>query len=671
MSRPHGRAVSARRPGVVAALAAILLALTTAAATAAPARSTGAGAGAGAGAGVGVGAGAGAGVGVGATEPAPAFDQQVLFRAPTDLAHGCYRIPAIVRSTRGTLLAFAEHRLDNCGDAGDIDLVVRRSTDGGRTWGPERLVNAGHGDTHGNPVPIVDRRTGRILLISTYNLGRSDSQGCATPCPRTPHLQYSDDDGRSWSTPRDISAQIKRPDWDSWYASGPNHGIQLRYGTHAGRLVFGVNAETSDGAGHPIANHAALMYSDDGGTDWHIGAVDTFRYPAGGTSTQKPSELSVAERTDGSIYVAGREQGGTDVGNRDYAVSRDGGETFSTPFRTIPDLVTPMVEGSVLRLAGSRRMLFASPSDTDRRRWMMIRSSYDEGRTWDDADQGRLITTDWSGYSDLVQISADGIGLLYEGGTVDARDEIRFARFNQEYLGFHPSPGPSTPDVSGQHADAHLIGPWAGSGSSRCQGGTACGPTLTDGRYGSAVSLDGSDGFVRVPYDPAQLPGAGDFTWTAWFRYGASTGKQAILWLGGMGSRAPQVWLRGEPANHRLIALMTTAQGTASIASASAYADQQWHHVALERHAGRLTMYVDGAAVAAGDAVAGSVSQTVSFQIQVGQRLDNACRFDGALDEVRGYDRALSADELAAVRANAPVRDGLVLRLPFDSVDPD
>ena len=430
-----------------------------------------------------------------------------------------------MRSTHGTLLAFAEGRVNNCGDAGDIDLVLKRSTDGGQTWSPLQVVNPGGGDTHGNPVPIVDRTTGRIVLITTYNAGRTDSSGCATPCPCTPHEQYSDDDGLTWSAPKDISAQASLPGWDSWYASGPVHGIQLTIGAHAGRLVFGVNAETSNGIS-PIANHAALIYSDDHGDSWHIGAVDTFGFPPGGTYAQKPSEVSVTELADGSLYAAGREQGGTDIGNRDYAISRDGGQTFSTPFTTIPDLVTPMVQGSVLRLhriGHPDRILFSSPSDTDRRRWMMIRSSYDSGRTWENAEQGTRITSDWSGYSDLVQISdptaaSTDIGLLYEGGAVDARDEIRFARFNEQYLGWHNSAGPVTPDVSGQHANSHVLG----------------GAALTAGRFGSGLDLDGVDDFVRVPFDKAQLPGAGDFTWSAWFRYGATKGNQVLLWLGGM-----------------------------------------------------------------------------------------------------------------------------------------
>lgn len=161
------------------------------------------------------------------------FEQQVLFKASQDPGYACFRIPAVVKTTEGTLLAFAEGRVLNCGDAADIDIVVKRSTDGGRTWGPLQVVNDGGGDTHGNPAPIVDRETGRILLAETYNKGRTDSASCSVPCNRTPHLQYSDDDGLTWSQPRDLSDEILPANWNSWYATGPVHGIQLTRGRHA------------------------------------------------------------------------------------------------------------------------------------------------------------------------------------------------------------------------------------------------------------------------------------------------------------------------------------------------------------------------------------------------------------------------------------------------------
>ncbi|CAM5258405.1 exo-alpha-sialidase OS=Streptomyces antimycoticus OX=68175 GN=SANT12839_073140 PE=3 SV=1 [Streptomyces antimycoticus] len=172
------------------------------------------------------------------------FEQQVLFKSAQEQGYSCFRIPAIVKAKDGSLLAFAEGRVDNCGDAGDIDLVLKRSTDGGRTWGPLQVINEGGGDTHGNPAPIVDLRTGRIVLASTYNTGRDDSQSCDVPCERSPHLQYSDDNGATWSAPRDLSSSLMPPQWNSWYATGPVHGIQLQHGRHKGRLIFTLNTES-------------------------------------------------------------------------------------------------------------------------------------------------------------------------------------------------------------------------------------------------------------------------------------------------------------------------------------------------------------------------------------------------------------------------------------------
>jgi sialidase-1 len=239
---------------------------------------------------------------------------------------------------------------------------------------------------------------------------------------------------------------------------------------------------------------------------------------------------------------------------------------------------------------------------------------------------------------------------------VDARDEIRFARFNEEYLGWRNSAGPTTPDTSRTGADAIVLG----------------GATRTTGRFGGGVALDGTDNFLRVPYDPAQLPGAGDLTYTTWFRYGGSTAPQALLWLGGMGGTTPQLWLRAEPAANRLVAWMTTPAGSASVTTTNAYADGQWHHLALQRSAGRLSLWVDGVQVADGPGVAGSLSERVSFQVHIGQRQDNQQRFTGTLDEVRLYRRALTPAELDRVRlSNADIPADQVLRLPLDKIRGD
>ncbi|MFF4690524.1 exo-alpha-sialidase [Streptomyces sp. NPDC001307] len=582
----------------------------------------------------------------------PEFEQQILFKASQDPGYACFRIPAIVRTTDGTLLAFAEGRVLNCGDAADIDIVVKRSTDGGLTWGPLQVVNEGAGDTHGNPAPIVDRATGRVWLAETYNTGRTDSASCSVPCDRTPHLQYSDDDGRTWSVPRDLSPEILPADWNSWYATGPVHGIQLTRGRYAGRLVFGVNTETWDGS-RVTANHAALIVSDDHGGHWRIGATDTWPIADDGTFRQKPSELTLAERQDGSVLVSGREQDGTDLGHRTEAVSRDGGDSFTAPFHDLPDLYTPQVQGSMLRVGD--RLLLACPADPDRRRTMMIRSSYDGGRTWDSVDRGTVVTTDWSGYSDLVRADADTVGLIYEGGAVDARDEIRFARFTEDWLAPRRGPDPVTADLAPHARPAAVLG----------------GAEETDGVFGGALQFDGTDDAVRLPFRTELPLGTKDFTASLWFRYTATTGEQPLLWMGGIGTTQPQVWLRGEPANHRIQGLITVRDGaiapqTTFVRTDTAYNDGQWHHLVLRRGGGRLTLFVDGTQWSVAD-IPGSVSRNSPFGVHIGQRMDSRAFFTGAIDEVHVWDRALTDAELSDPKALRSPKD-TVLWLPLDQV---
>ncbi|WP_338784266.1 sialidase family protein [Streptomyces sp. DG1A-41] len=582
----------------------------------------------------------------------PEFEQQVLFKASQDPGYACFRIPAIVRTTAGTLLAFAEGRVLNCGDAADIDIVLKRSTDGGRTWGPLQVVNEGAGDTHGNPAPLVDRRTGRILLAETYNTGRTDAGNCTVPCDRTPHLQYSDDDGRTWSEPRDLSDEILPEHWNSWYATGPVHGIQLTRGKHAGRLVFGVNTETWDGS-RVTANHAALIVSDDGGDHWRIGATDSWPIAQDGTFRQKPSEVTLTERADGAVLVSGREQDGTDLGHRSQTLSLDGGDSFATPFRGLPDLYTPQVQGATLRLGD--RLLLSAPADPDRRRTMMVRSSYDGGRTWDSVDRGTVVTTDWSGYSDMAAVDASTAGLLYEGGAVDARDEIRFARFTEDWLKPRRGTDPTTRDAASGARPAAVLG----------------GAGRTAGARGGALSFDGTDDAVRLPYRSRLPLGERDFTASLFFRYTATAGEQPFLWMGGIGSTQPQVWLRGEPASDRVRALITTRSGattvrTASVWTAGAHNDGRWHHLVLRRGGGQLTLFLDGTPLSTTD-VPGSVSRNSPFGVHIGQRMDSRAFLTGAIDDVRVWNRALTDQEVAAGARGAAAR-GTVLWLPMDQV---
>ncbi|RZU18569.1 sialidase-1 [Kribbella rubisoli] len=575
------------------------------------------------------------------TQAQAAITQTVLFNKG-DAGYGCYRIPAIVKTKAGTLLAFAEARRTWCADSQEIDLVLRRSDDDGRTWSATQTVLSGTDSdptavaTRGNPAPIVDYETGRIVLLSTMDPG-------TTSRPRTPYVQFSDDDGKTWSKAKNLGDQIDDPAW-GWYATGPVHGIQLTRGAHAGRLVAGTNYD--NGAGQ---NAGQLVYSDDHGETWHKGATDL-------RSDATPQEISVVEKVDGGVYAGARNNAGTSGASRMSAVSNDGGQTFAAPFATIAGLTTPVVQGSLQRLRAVdqgdkyNRILFAAPADPDRRRYMTIRSSFDEGKTWQTVAEGTRITSDWSGYSDLAILETGEIGLLYEGGTVDARDQIRFARFTENDIGHPDAPlGATTPDTSGLHNDTYLRG----------------GPTTTTGKFGQARDFDGVDDALQLPYAESLAVGAGDFTAMAWIKYGASTTPQAIFW-GYNINEFSQFWLRAEPADGRTRGLITTGGNTAAVQTTKAYNDNAWHHVALQRKAGTLSIWVDGAQAASVTAPSGSVSPGRPFKMYVGQRLDGAHHFDGSMDEVRLYKRALTATELNSIRtANTTTVPDVVLDLPL------
>lgn len=570
-----------------------------------------------------------------------AITQTVLFNKG-DGGYGCYRIPAIVKTKTGALLAFAEARRAWCADSQEIDLVVKRSDDDGRTWSAAKTVLAGTDAdpnavaTRGNPVPIVDQESGDIVLLTTMDPG-------TTSRPRTPYVQTSTDDGYTWSTATNIGAQIDDPDW-SWYATGPMHGIQLTRGVHAGRMVAGTNYDVDN------QDAAQLVYSDNKGVTWHKGATDLR------TDGQVPQEISVVEKVDGGILAMARNNAGGPGVNRMTAVSNDGGETYTAPYKTVDGLVTPTVQSSVQRLRAVdqgdkyNRILLAAPADPDRRRYMTIRSSFDEGKTWESVADGTRITSDWSGYSDMAVLDTGEIGLLYEAGTVDARDQIRFARFTENDIGHPDAPlGTTTPDVSGLGNHSYLRG----------------GTTSVAGKFGQARDLDGTDDAIQLPFAESLAVGAGDFTAMAWIKYGASTANQAIFW-GYNINEFSQFWLRAEPGDTRIRGLITTGGKTAVVATTKAYNDNAWHHVALQRKALTLSIWVDGAQVASVASPEGSVSPGRPFKMFVGQRIDGAHHFDGSLDEVRIYKRALTAAEIGSIRtSNSTTVPNVVLDLPL------
>ncbi|MFI9646224.1 exo-alpha-sialidase [Streptomyces sp. NPDC052040] len=366
---------------------------------------------------------------------------------PASAAHGCvssvpytagrggyhtYRIPAAVVTRAGTVLAFAEGRRNGSGDSGAVDVVLRRSPDGGCTWGPLAVVAAGRGDTRGNPAPVVDPWTGRIVLVTCYNGGTvSEAQimrGEVTSRQgRRVFVQTSRDDGRHFSPPREITSSVKRPGW-RWYATGPGHALALTRGPYAGRLVVAADHSAAPRPGSGDTGREAryygahALYSDDGGSTWHLGYSDDT--PDGHDNS---NESSAAQLPDGSVYVSARDQNGTSAGNRLDSYSDDGGETLERPYavqHTLDDV--PVVQGSVLQLRGDRApLLFSGPSVPTARRAMALWRSTDGGASFT-----RILTLSPrpAAYSDLVQLRDGRAAILYETGAKGMYDTLVFRR---------------------------------------------------------------------------------------------------------------------------------------------------------------------------------------------------------------------------------------------------
>jgi sialidase-1 len=331
-----------------------------------------------------------------------------------------FRIPAVVEAKNGTVVAFAEGRVESSGDTGAIRVVQKRSTDGGCTWGPMTVVSDNGDATAGNPAPVV-LRGGEIVLLTTRNGRVTEKEimtGAVSPADsRRVFVQRSGDHGRTWSPEREITDVAKKADW-RWYATGPGHAIQLKNG----RIVVPANHSDAPPAGSPDVGTEAKYYgahdliSDDGGRTWRIGFAEE-RADTGIAA----NESTVAQLPDGRLYFNSRNQGA--AGNRVDAYSTDGGDTLAAPYALQPGLTIPKVQGSVLQTSRRDLLLFSGPSDPSSRKALAIRASSDGGRTW---RQTLQVSPAPAAYSDLVQLTGSTVGLLYETGVSGTYETITF-----------------------------------------------------------------------------------------------------------------------------------------------------------------------------------------------------------------------------------------------------
>jgi len=340
------------------------------------------------------------------------------------------RIPSVVVSKRGVVLAFAEGRAADADQARN-KLLLKRSTDGGRSWGRVAVIADDGERALNNPCAVVERESGRVLLMyQSYPAGVGERSGRIRPGYEGDlvvrnWLITSDDEGLTWTKPREITRETKREMGVTTIAGGPGVGVQLRHGPHAGRILIPFN-EGPFGVWNIYA-----VYSDDRGKTWRMGEVAPgalVAAPAGG-KTSLVNEAQFVELRDGSLRFNVRRWAGNPV--RKTCVSTDGGRTWSK-VEDAPDLADPGCMGSVLRYTdpadGTRsRILFSGPQSTRRENGTVF-VSYDEGRTW---PTKRVLCGGAFAYSCLAALPDGTIGCLYEA---EGTTKVVFARFTLDWL---------------------------------------------------------------------------------------------------------------------------------------------------------------------------------------------------------------------------------------------
>ncbi|MEZ6048802.1 MAG: exo-alpha-sialidase [Planctomycetaceae bacterium] len=346
-----------------------------------------------------------------------------------------FRIPGIVVTSKGTILAYCEARRAG-GDWAQIDVMLRRSTDNGKSWSPAqklveikgdlpvnpvaiaRKVDEPGANTVNNPVAIVDHETGTIHFLYCLEYMRC-------------FYMSSDDDGVSWTEPVDITSTFDnfKPDYD-WkvIATGPGHGIQLQLGPHKGRLVVPVwlSLGTEGNAHRPNVN--STIYSDDHGKSWQRGE---FAMPVEGI-VKNPNESIIVQLADGRVMLNARSESATN--RRLIAISPDGATNWG-PVTAAEELHEPICMAGITRVQLPTAdkpgiIAFSNPDNLERRdgqeapgkgrdrKNVSVKLSFDEGTTW---PATRVLEPNGSGYSDLAALGDGTILCFYERGSSDGQ----------------------------------------------------------------------------------------------------------------------------------------------------------------------------------------------------------------------------------------------------------
>lgn len=364
-------------------------------------------------------------------ETLPALRFARVVRAAGQDGADTYRIPGLVTTGAGTLIAVYDIRYNGSKDLQeDIDIGMSRSTDGGETWEPMKVIMdmgewGGLSQQHngiGDPCILYDHFTNTIWVAALWMNGsapdrmiRWDSQPGMEP-DETGQLMMvkSTDDGITWTEPVSITQQIKDPSWQL-LLQGPGRGITLSDGT----LVFPAQFKKELGVraldGGLYTPHSTIVYSRDGGITWHIGTA----------AKANTTEAQVVELTDGSLMLNMRDdRNRTDTSEsngRAVAVTKDMGETWTGHPSSNSALPEPNCMASListdLTIKGVKKkiLLFSNPNDKSGRIKMTVKVSLDEGLTWPERYWIELYAPECDGYSCMTMVDENTVGILYEG----------------------------------------------------------------------------------------------------------------------------------------------------------------------------------------------------------------------------------------------------------------
>jgi sialidase-1 len=341
----------------------------------------------------------------------PLFEQVDLFRQGDAGVH-TYRIPALLETRKGTLLAVADARHESSRDLpARISLVMRRSRDRGRTWSAARTIRAVSEGGVGDASLLLDRKSGRIWCFHAYGppgIGFPTSKPGAVTGPETlqVHAISSDDDGETWSSPADLTPQLKDPSWAGMFATSGTH-----FQTSRGRYL--VPMVVRDGAGIVSSRNG---YSDDGGKTWKTGAAIS-----PGTDESKAIEVA------GGVILQNMRDGKTRI----VARSRDGGVTFDAPAHDAA-LIDPACNAGLARYhRGGQDLVIFTNASSVRRENLSAKLSRDAGHTWSAA---RTLHAGPAADSTVIVLSDGTLGVLYERGEKDPSEQITFARFGLDWI---------------------------------------------------------------------------------------------------------------------------------------------------------------------------------------------------------------------------------------------